>query len=83
MPKLTKSAARLWSGKGTWAGLADVAKPTRSAQGSHPKPHWSLLGSHWHSWVPRGKFPPLAVPCPLHPSSTEDCLPKLPPSYKP
>ena len=50
--------------------------PTPSAQGSPAKPHWSLVGSHWHSWVPKGEATPLAVPCLLHLSAREDSLPR-------
>lgn len=72
MHKLTKSPARLWGGKGTCSlglgwGLVDVVKTTRSAQGSHSKPHCSLVGSHWHSWVPKGAVP--LSSCALPPSS--------------
>lgn len=63
-------------------GLVDVAKTTRSAQGSRCKPPWSLADSHWHSWVPQGEVLLSSCALPLHLSSTGTSAQKLPPSHE-
>lgn len=67
--KATRSLGMGWAG-GWWMWPRQLTQ----LKASTPK----LTGAWWAATgipgSPRGKFPSLAVPCPLHPSSTEDSL---------